>query len=100
MFTDDVTTDITLFGGSQSRPITNRAVILYTDYDAVEIYYECHESQYYWFTVPKVEYYISVRDRSFDSYTKFKTALGYLLDLGIDLDNSMAFIQNGPDCKN
>lgn len=87
------------FFGKKVKHIDVDLVVKYTDYENILVYYACNEVKHYFGTRAIENYGILVRDRSFDSLSKFLKVAGKLLDLDVDL-NELHFIYNGEKCSN
>ena len=94
--------DQTLFGYND-KPYTGKATtystIIYTDYTSLEVRFICTELRHYWYTEAKIRYYISTKDRKFDSVSKVGPQIDRLRELGSDL-NRMLFLKNDVSCAN
>ena len=92
----------TLFGFF-GRPYTGKAItystIIYTDYTSLQVRFICTELRHFWYTEAKISYYISTKDRSFDSVSKIGPHINRLRELGSDL-NRMLFLKNDVSCAN
>jgi hypothetical protein len=86
-----------------NRPYTGRATtystITYTDYTNVQVRFICRELRHFWYTEAEIAYYISVKDRSFDSVAQIAPHLERFAALGGDL-NRIIFFKNDLSCTN
>lgn len=85
--------------GSEKRQATIKSSVVYTDYTDIVAIFACYETKMNLMTEANRAFTILVRDRSFNSLTKFGMALGALVEKGVDI-NDLRFMYNGPNCKN
>ena len=85
--------------GDEEREIRVKFSPIYTDYDNIMIFYQCFNEKSNLIVHKNEEYYILVRERTFDSFSVFQRALAILDNYDVDF-NEMQFIYNGPICKN
>ena len=92
----------TLFGFF-GRPYTGKATtystIIFTDYTSLQVRFICTELRHYWYTEAKISYYISTKDRKFDSVSQVAPHIFGLREFGSDL-NRMLFLKNDVSCAN
>ena len=99
MFTDDDVTLTGIFG--QTRPGKSRmySTIIFTDYKNVQVNFVCGELKHFWYTEARIAYFISTRDRAFNSISQVAPHIEKLRELGADL-NQIRFLKNDLTCKN
>lgn len=74
-------------------------VYLYTDYTNIATVFNCAVDNSRIIPVVQRNFIIAIRNRTFDSLSKFMAAVEPLLNLGVDLSN-INFYYQGPNCKN
>jgi hypothetical protein len=94
--------NVTLYG-MFGRPYTGKATtystIIYTDYTNVQLRFICRELRHFWYTEAQISYYISTKNRSFDSVAQIAPHLDTFRALGGDL-NKILFFKNDLTCSN
>ena len=87
------------FGQKYTGKTTIYSTIIYTDYKNIQVRFLCSELNNFWYTEAKISYYISIRNRTFDSVSQIALFINQLRELGLDLNN-MRFIKNDLSCSN
>lgn len=87
-----------MFGRDVKTIVPSDSLLLYTDYDNVQLRFSCTELDNYWHKTVDKYYYIAVRNRKFDS---LKALLPLFAAIGDQFDlNKIFFPYQGPNCKN
>ena len=95
-------TEVTLngvFGNPYTGKGTRYSTVIFTDYTNIQDRFECTELKHFWYTEAEISYYISTRDRSFNSISQVAPHIDRFRELGADL-NKMRFLKNDLSCKN
>jgi hypothetical protein len=87
------------FGRPYTGKSTVYSTIVFTDYSSVQVRFICSELRHFWYTEAQISYYISIKDRSFDSISRVAPYINQLRDLGANL-NSIMFLKNDLSCTN
>lgn len=82
-----------------NSPQAAKGSIVYTDYNNVAVFFSCKLISDKLFPMADRRFFISVRNRTFDSLSQFGQAASALTQLGADL-NDLRFFYQGPNCKN
>ncbi|CAF0939397.1 unnamed protein product [Brachionus calyciflorus] len=94
--------DETLYGFF-GQPYTGKAItystVTYTDYTNIQVRFICKELNHFWYTEAFISYYISIRDRGFDSISKVAPHIEDFKKLGADI-RKIKFLKNDFSCKN
>ena len=75
------------------------SVIIYTDYDNIQLRLACATIDNFWMSKRYMYYFVLVRTRRFDSLKKFTQVTDILKRNKISL-NDLIFLHNAVDCKN
>jgi hypothetical protein len=86
-------------GSLVQQTIAVNSVIMFTDYDNIELRYACGTYETATGPKPHSYYFVLVRSRNFDSVKIFGIILDYLKTTGVSL-NDLIFLYNRPDCIN
>ena len=86
-------------GDVQAVSIPVDSVIVYTDYDSIQLRMSCTTIDHFWVGQRFLYYFISIRNRTFNSLKTFLHVSSILKKNRIDL-NDLTFTENGPDCPN
>lgn len=84
---------------TERHNIKLRSSVVYTDYTNILASFACYETRESLLPKANRAFTIMVRDRKFDSLSKFGSALSALVELGVDI-NDLRFMYNGPNCSN
>ena len=88
-----------MFGEKIQKEVNVDSIILYTDYDNVQLRYACTDLDNYWEAKTDKYFYVAVRNRNFDSVKQLLPLLGMARQLGFSMD-AIEFEYMGPNCKN
>lgn len=100
IFAANMDTDLkNILGVSYKQKVPLKNVLLYTDYDSIQLRYQCQEVENYWYTDINEDYYILVRNRTFDSYRPVANMLRFL-DRFTDIDTFHPYQYDPFFCKN
>ena len=69
------------------------------NYKNVQVRFVCTELKHFWYTEALIAYYISIRNRSFDSVSQVAPLIDKFREVGADL-NQIRFLKNDLTCKN
>ena len=97
-FEDDVALT-GFFGQNYNGKATFYSTIIFTDYNNIQVRFTCGELYHFWYTEAKISYYISIKNRGFDSISKVAPYIDQFRGLGADL-NKIRFLKNDLSCKN
>lgn len=87
------------FGTPYTGKATRYSTVIFTDYTNVQVRFVCTELNHFWYTEADISYYISIRDRGFNSVSQIAPHIDELRELGADL-NQIQFIKNDLSCSN
>lgn len=87
------------FGRPYTGKSTVYSTIVFTDYSSVQVRFICSELRHFWYTEAQISFYISIKDRRFDSISRVAPYINQLRDLGANL-NSIMFLKNDLSCTN
>jgi len=87
------------FGRPYTGKATTFSTISHTDYTNIQVRFICRELRHFWYTEAEISYYISIKDRAFDSVAQIAPHLEKLRALGGDL-NRIMFFKNDLSCSN
>ncbi len=88
-----------LFGMTRPGRARTYSTITFTDYTDLQVRFICQEINHSWYTEAKISYYISIRNRGFDSIAKVAPIIDNFRKLGGDL-NKLQFLKNDLNCTN
>ena len=94
--------DVTLkgiFGNTYPGKSKTYSTIIFTDYTNLQVRFVCTELNHFWYTEARISYYISTRDRAFNSISQVAPHIAKFRELGANL-NKMYFLKNDLSCKN
>lgn len=87
------------FGEKRTVKARTYSTTIYTDYTNVQARFICTELKHFWYTEARISYYISIRNRSFDSVSKIAPILDQFRKLGANI-NRIEFLKNDLTCRN
>jgi hypothetical protein len=87
------------FGEPRTGKARTNTTIIFTDYTNVHAGLVCTELKHYWYTEAKINYFISIRNRNFDSISKIAPVLNLFRKIGVNIQN-IEFIKNDLTCTN
>lgn len=90
---------IGFFGNTYSTKVSVDSLIVYTDYDSVQLRFACVNLNNFWYGDKFMYYFILIRDRNFDSIRKISPLIQTLKSIGASLDN-MVLLKNDISCPN
>ncbi|CAF0966068.1 unnamed protein product [Brachionus calyciflorus] len=85
-------------GFSYQKNVTTESTVLYID-DELELRFACTQLDHFWYSEAEYYYYISVKNRNFDSFSKLVPLFQQIKDIPEDL-NKLQFLTNDITCKN
>ena len=87
------------FGESRPGKARTYSTIIYTDYTDLQARFICSELKHAWYTEAKISYYISIRNRGFDSISKVAPIMDQFKKVVSNL-NRIEFLKNDLTCLN
>jgi len=87
------------FGEAKTGKARTTSTTIYTDYTNIQARFICTELKHFWYTEAKISYYISIRNRNFDSISKIAPVLNLFRKNGANLRN-IEFLKNDLTCTN
>ncbi|CAF0834838.1 unnamed protein product [Brachionus calyciflorus] len=78
-----------IFGQPYTGKATTYSTVTYTDYTSIQVRFICKELNHFWYTEAFISYYISIRDRSFDSIAKVAPHIEDFRKLGADIKTNI-----------
>lgn len=86
------------FGNAYQKNVTTESIVLYIDSD-LELRYACTQLDHFWYSDVDYFYYISIKNRNFDSISKLVPLFEKIKAIPEDL-NKMHFLKNDLSCTN
>jgi hypothetical protein len=86
------------FGNTYSGKTRFYSTIIFTDYTNLQVRFICNELKHFWYTEARIAFYISTKNRGFNSISQVAPHIQTLRELGVDL-NKMGFLKNDLTCK-
>ena len=100
LFSAMVDTDVqNILGATYKQKIPMVNVVLFTDYDKIQVRYQCSEIENYWYTDINEDYYILVRNRTYDEWRPM-SFIFRLLDRITDIDTFLPYRYDPMSCPN
>ncbi len=99
VYYDDDQTLYGLFGQNYTGLARTTSTTIFTDYTNIQARFICTELKHFWYTEAKISYYISIRNRSFDSISKIAPVLNLFRKIGVNIGD-IEFLKNDLTCTN
>ena len=99
IYYDDDQTLYGFFGEPRTGKARTTSTTIFTDYTSIQARFICTELKHFWYTEAQVSYYISIRNRNFDSISKIAPILNSFRKLGANIGN-IEFLKNDLTCNN
>ncbi|RNA19385.1 hypothetical protein BpHYR1_020374 [Brachionus plicatilis] len=87
-----------VFGNTYQKNVTTESIVLYIDSD-LELRYACTQLDHFWYSEADYSYYISIKNRNFDSISKLVPLFEKIKAIPEDL-NKLHFLMNDLSCTN
>lgn len=99
VYYDDDQTLYGFFGQNYTGKARTTSTTIFTDYTNIQARFICTELKHFWYTEAKISYYISIRNRSFDSISKIAPVLNLFRKIGVNIGD-IEFLKNDLTCTN
>ena len=88
-----------ILGSPYKQKVRVENHVIFTDYDKIQLRYQCQEVENYWYTEINENYYIMVRNRTFDSWKMVAPLLRHI-EMISNLDAFVPYRNDPMSCTN